>query len=363
MTKVRPTHTPQSLVRNFVHSDILYPSTTTSTGCYNTTLHNDANCSMSSDTINIPFPSPSSVSLSQTDPMKDDQQQQQQQPPIHTDHEDVIESVDIDHESNIIDQDVDEEEDDEKDCALAPLQTHMLSTNVQSMHYSSRPRHRGINQVVGQNLTYPQQVMPFFHGNLLNQTSLQQYQQHQQQQHQASCLSQLPSTSNPTAGGYAFQDLVDFSNPQALPAAAAAASLLLFRSTDDDDDWLLLIDTLLGSSNEYPNLIGGILPPPPTIQLPQDQIQSIRSLPISQPILQTPLSNPTLINRNVLNRRNNLPYQQQQQGSLNPQSSGIIPHHRQSMTDSNEGTSEPVVTQTSPSSSSNVYSSNLPSSS
>ncbi|CAH8866693.1 unnamed protein product [Trichobilharzia szidati] len=375
MNKVKPTNTPQSLVRNFVHSDILYPSTTS--GCYSTTsktdsLRDDANCSMSSDTINMPFPSPS---LSQTEPMKEDQQH------IHTDHKDVIESVDIDPESNIIDQDVDEEDDDEKDCALAPLQTHMLSTNVQSMHYSSRPRHRAINQGVGQNLTYPQQVMPFFHGNLLNQTGLQQYQQHhQQQQHQATCLNQLPSTSNPIAGGYAFQDLVDFSNPQALPAAAAAASLLLFRSTDDDDD-LAAIDRVnqriaLGrltgnfSDTEYPNLIGGTLPPPPTIQLPQqqqqEQMQSLRSLPISQPILQTPLSNPTMMNRmNVLNRRNNLPYQQQQQqqqqqqGHLNQQSSGIIPHHQQTLTERNEGTGESAVSQTSPS---NVYS-NLQSSS
>ncbi|CAH8550659.1 unnamed protein product [Schistosoma turkestanicum] len=216
-----------------------------------------------------------------------------------------------------IDQDIDEDYADEKDCALAPLQTHLLNTTNSSIHHyhhTSRPRHRiMMNQNIGQNLShYPQQVMPFFHGSLLHPTNISQHQhQQQQQQSQNAFNSQLPyGTSSSSSGfnNYTLQDLVDFSNPQALPAAAAAASLLLFRSTDDDEDLAAidrvnqrlalnrlitsnLIETNQLVNNNFPNLHNSTISsdcstssssspqtqtmlPPPTQQQQQQPIRS-----------------------------------------------------------------------------------------
>ncbi|CAH8631448.1 unnamed protein product [Heterobilharzia americana] len=293
VNKVKTTNNPQSLVCNLVHSDILYP-----TSCYVTSNTN-------------PLPTDrqdkdDGINTTQTDQVIVDQKIHNEKNIITTGFNVTGDNpVDIVPEPDV-DQDIDEEEDDEKDCALAPLKTHVAAANVQSIHYPTRPRHRTINQSMGQNLGYPQQVMPFFHGNLRNSSTIQQ--------HQSTCIPQMPM-NGATLGGYGLQDLVDFSNPQALPAAAAAASLLLFRSTDDDDDLAAIdrvnqriaLSRLTGNFSdtsslidEYPNVIGGTLTPP---QIPQPQppllssVQPNRSLPVSQPIHRTQLSHSTVINQ------------------------------------------------------------------
>ncbi|TNN13324.1 Serine/threonine-protein kinase SIK3 isoform 1 [Schistosoma japonicum] len=256
---------------------------------------------------------------------------------ITSDKDQVAKSAGVDPDPDV-DPDIDEEEDDEKDCALAPLQTHVINPSNPSIHYhSSRPRHRMINQNIGQNLTYPQQVMPFFHGNLLNPATIHQ-------QHQNTSVSQL-STGHAGGTGYGLQDLVDFSNPQALPAAAAAASLLLFRSSDDDEDLAaidrvnqrLALSRLTGNLsdssqliNEYPNLFGGttvtpsIPPQPQSLLLPT--IQTIRPLPIAQPIHQAQFSHSTAMNESSLNKESIMSKHDYSQSST-------MPAHRHTITD------------------------------
>ncbi|CAH8593655.1 unnamed protein product [Schistosoma mattheei] len=302
MNKVRATTNSQSLVYNLVHSDILHPSTHCYTANKTNSMHKDERnneCCLS-DIINKSQVGQNSSTTGVILHEKDDK----------------VNPVDVDPDPEL-DPDIDEEEDDEKNCALAPLQTHKINANNPSTHHSSRQRHRIMNQNIGQNLTYPQQVMPFFHGNLLNPTVIQQ-------QNQNTLISQLPSGTT-GINTYGLQDLVDFSNPQALPAAAAAASLLLFRSSDDDEDLAaidrvnqrLALSRLTGNFtdtnqliNDYPNLLG---PTPPHQTLtPQPQsllpptIQPIRSLPITQSTLQTQFSHSTTINEALVNRRNNV---------------------------------------------------------
>ncbi|KAK4467708.1 hypothetical protein MN116_008643 [Schistosoma mekongi] len=310
MNKVRATSNPQSLVYNLVHSDILYPSSTHS------------HTTSKSSSVNKDERDNECCIGGAIDEVKNDQITGE--PQIHndviisttiggvaSDKDQVAKSADVDPNLDV-DPDVDEEEDDEEDCALAPLQTHVINASNPSIHYhSSRPRHRITNQNIGQNLTYPQQVMPFFHGNLLSPSTIQQ-------QHQNTSFSQLPIG---LAGvtGYGLQDLVDLSNPQALPAAAAAASLLLFRSSDDDEDLAaidrvnqrLALGRLTGNLsdtgqliNEYPNLLGGTMPCPPLPPQPQSlllpTIQTIRPLPIAQPIHQAQFSHSTAMNETSL---------------------------------------------------------------
>ncbi|CAH8638056.1 unnamed protein product [Schistosoma rodhaini] len=322
MNKVRATTNSQSLVYNLIHSDILHPSTQCYTSNKANSMHKDkrnSECCLN-DIINKSQIGQNSTTAGGISHEKDEK----------------VNPVDVDPDPEL-DPDIDEEEDDEKDCALAPLQTHIINANNPSTHHSSRPRHRIMNQGIGQNLTYPQQVMPFFHGNLLNPTMIQQ-------QNQNTLISQLP-TGTAGINSYRLQDLVDFSNPQALPAAAAAASLLLFRSSDDDEDLAaidrvnqrLALSRLTGNFtdtnqliNDYPNLLGPTLPhqtltPQPQSLLPPT-IQPIRSLPITQSTIQTQFSHSTTMNETLLNRQNNIlhhdphNYSQSSTISTNPQS-------------------------------------------
>ncbi|CAH8652889.1 unnamed protein product [Schistosoma rodhaini] len=322
MNKVRATTNSQSLVYNLIHSDILHPSTQCYTSNKANSNHKDernSECCLN-DIINK-----SQIGQNRTTTGG-----------ISHEKDEEVNSVDVDPDPEL-DPDIDEEEDDEKDCALAPLQTHIINANNPSIHHSSRPRHRIMNQNIGQHLTYPQQVMPFFHGNLLNPTVIQQ-------QNQNTLISQLP-TGTAGINSYRLQDLVDFSNPQALPAAAAAASLLLFRSSDDDEDLAaidrvnqrLALSRLTGNFtdtnqliNDYPNLLGPTLPhqtltPQPQSLLPPT-MQSIRSLPITQSTIQTQFSHSTTMNETLLNRQNNIlhhdlhNYSQSSTISTNPQS-------------------------------------------